>query len=214
MDLSGLFETAQTLMESAQASPWAIVPVIGIYVGLSFLAAPQFGLHAMTALVFGPALGLIYAWVATLLGAALHFALGKRFGNRLLERYGGERSNRISRKLARHGILAAAIIRLVPSGPFIVVNVAAGTSHMAFWRFFLGTAMGTLPKILAIALVGGSIMDLIATQDPVWLGMIAAGLALWIVLGWMVRHRFLSARADIATDVASVEAELSTLDKR
>lgn len=210
MNFSGLFETAQSLMEAAQTSPWAIFPVIGIYVGLSFLAAPQFGLHAMTALVFGPALGLVYAWIATLTGAALHFALGKRFGNRLLERYGGERSHRVSRKLAKHGILAAAIIRLVPSGPFIVVNVAAGTSHMAFWRFFLGTALGTLPKILAIALVGGGIVDLLATQDPVQLGMIAAGLALWLGIGWMVRHRFLSARAD----VANVEAELSTLDKR
>lgn len=210
MTFSGLFETAQRLMEAAQTSPWAIFPVIGIYVGLSFLAAPQFGLHAMTALVFGPAFGLAYAWIATLVGAALHFALGKRFGNRLLERYGSERSHRVSRKLAKHGILAAAIIRLVPSGPFIVVNVAAGTSHMAFWRFFLGTALGTLPKIMAIALVGGGIMDLIATQNPVKLGMIVAGLAVWIGIGWLVRHRFLSARAD----AANVEAELSALDKR
>ncbi|MEM6615815.1 MAG: VTT domain-containing protein, partial [Pseudomonadota bacterium] len=160
----------------------------------------QFGLHAASILIFGPVVGTFYAWIASLTGAAVHFMLGKRFGAKFLERYGGQRSQWISKKLAKHGILASAAIRLIPSGPFIVVNTLAGVSHMPFWKFLLGTAIGTPPKIIAIALVGGGLVDLIRSQDPFSIALIVAGITLWLVIGWFVKSRFFASEERIADD--------------
>jgi uncharacterized membrane protein YdjX (TVP38/TMEM64 family) len=58
--------------------------------------------------------------------------------------------NRITRRLARKGTMAIAIVRLLPIAPFSVVNAVAGASHIRPREFLLGTALGMLPGIVAI----------------------------------------------------------------
>ncbi|MEO1200288.1 MAG: TVP38/TMEM64 family protein [Pseudomonadota bacterium] len=171
-------------------APYAIFVVIGVFVTLSFAAAPQFGLVAACALVFGPQLGFLYSWIATMCGATLHFFLGDRFGSRALRQYGGVRTNMFSRKLGDHGILASALVRVVPTGPFVVVNVAAGVSHIPLWKFLLGTSIGTIPKTAVIAFVGGNLMDVIRNQRPQDIALIIGLLLLWLVLG-LIAKRYL-----------------------
>ena len=79
-------------------------------------------------------------------------------------------------------------MRLVPSAPFIVVNMAAGVTPMRVLDFTLGTAFGIVPKIVLTAFAGNSIVRLMKGQigrDALWLVVIAAA---WIALGWGARN--------------------------
>ena len=57
--------------------------------------------------------------------------------------------------IGKNGFMASLIVRLVPSAPFIVVNMAAGVTPMKVRDFVAGTAIGIIPKIALTAFAGG-----------------------------------------------------------
>ena len=77
-----------------------------------------------------------------LLSAAAGFVIGELMGAKLLERYSKSRLHKLSKQLSRKGILAVAILRMVPVAPYAIVNIVAGASHLNLGRFLLGTAIG------------------------------------------------------------------------
>lgn len=174
-------------LETARDTPWAFFAVVAVFVGLGFTGFPQFLLIGVTALVFGSVLGFVYSWVATMISASIHFLLAKRFGNSLLRRYGGERTNLFSRRVGERGILTSGIVRVVPSAPFIVVNCAAGVSHMPYWKFAVGTGLGTIPKTVIVAFMGGSFVAFLKSQDPKQLALVALFIGFWVALGFVAR---------------------------
>jgi len=84
--------------------------------------------------------------------------------------------------------MASGLLRVIPSAPFIVVNSAAGVSHMPYWKFALGTGLGTIPKTALVAFMGGSFVAFLRSQDPVHLVLFALFVVFWIGLGLGVRH--------------------------
>ena len=174
-------------LETARDTPWAFFAVVAMFVGLGFTGFPQFLLIGVTALVFGAAYGFVYSWVATMISASIHFLLAKRFGNSLLRRYGGEKTNLFSQRVGERGILTSGIVRVVPSAPFIVVNCAAGVSHMPLWKFVVGTGLGTVPKTAIVAFMGGSFVAFLKSQDPMQLLLVAMFICFWIALGVVAR---------------------------
>ena len=60
--------------------------------------------------------------------------------------------------VGRNGLWASAIVRLVPSAPFVVVNMAAGCTPMPFWMFLVGTAFGSVPKLALTAFAGAQVV--------------------------------------------------------
>jgi len=179
----------------AVASRWYALPItILIFTALSFLGAPQFGLMAATMVAFGPQTGFIYAWIATLSSASVNYFLGRWFGADILKRYGGDWANRISDFIGRNGLLASMIVRWVPSGPFIVVNMGFGVSKTPYWAFVLGTAIGTAPKIIVVGLAGQSILALLSGQNILLAAGLAAAVVLWLGImllarRWLRRNR-------------------------
>src|SRR5690606_38852022 len=139
-------------------------------------------------------LGFVYAWIATMVSALVNFVLARRFGAGLLRRYGGDGVNRISEMVGRTGFWSSLIVRIVPSAPFIVVNMAAGVSHMRLGAFLAGTGIGIVPKTALVAFLGGSIVNL-AEGENLTLALALGGAA----LGWLVAvlwaRRALRARA-------------------
>jgi uncharacterized membrane protein YdjX (TVP38/TMEM64 family) len=136
---------ARTLDES----PAAPLVVLLAYVVGGLLVVPVTALIIATGIVFGPLLGTVYALSGALLSAALTYSIGKRIGRHAVRKLAGSRLNRITRRLARKGTMAIAIVRLLPIAPFTVVNAVAGASHIGFREFMLGTALGMLPGIVA-----------------------------------------------------------------
>jgi phospholipase D1/2 len=139
--------TLTTLARDIDDMPFTPVVVIAFY-AIAGLLIPVTLLIAVTGIVFGPLYGALYAIIGSVASAVITYQVGKWIGRDTVHRYLGERVNRVSQKIARQGILAMAIIRVLPIAPFTVVNVIAGASHIGLRDYMLGTLLGMSPGIV------------------------------------------------------------------
>ncbi|HEX7634076.1 MAG TPA: VTT domain-containing protein [Noviherbaspirillum sp.] len=128
--------------------PFTPLAVVGSYVAAGLLVVPVTLLIAVTGIVFGPLQGSIYAIAGILMSAAVTYGLGYWLGRDVVQRFVGPRVNRLSRHIARRGIVAMVVIRMLPVAPFSVVNVVAGASHIRFRDYLIGTLLGMLPGVI------------------------------------------------------------------
>ena len=129
-------------------SPAAPLIVLAVYVIAGLLVVPVTVLIVATGVVFGPMLGTLYAFGGAIVSAAVTFAIGNHMGRNTVRRLAGPRLNRITRRLAKKGVIAIAVIRLLPVAPFSIVNAVAGASQISMREFMLGTALGMFPGIV------------------------------------------------------------------
>jgi uncharacterized membrane protein YdjX (TVP38/TMEM64 family) len=162
---------------------------------LAFLGVPQFMLIAAAVVAFGAWTGFAYSWIGTMVSALVGFYVGRVAGAGALKTLSGDSMRRFMDLVGRNGFLASLIVRLVPSAPFIVVNMAAGVTPMRLRHFALGTALGIVPKIALTAFAGNSIVQVLKGEGGahlVWLGVIVV---VWIAIGWFARN-WLKSRED------------------
>lgn len=160
----------------------------GITLG-SVLMVPVTLMVVAVALLYNTLLGFAYAFGGCLLGAMAGYLAGMLLGKDMLRNLAGRRINRLSRALARQGVLAMAVVRNLPVAPFGLVNVIAGASHIRFRDYVLGTALGMFPGVLAITLLGDSLGRLV--REPNWFNvLVALGVSLGILLAfWWLKRR-------------------------
>ena len=161
------------------------------FAALAFLGVPQFVLIAAAVVAFGPWWGLAYSWIGTLVSSVVGFGLGRRIGSRALASLGqlggGEGVARFMALIGRNGFTASLIVRLVPSAPFIVVNMAAGVTPMRFRDFVAGTALGIIPKIALTAFAGNSIVQAMKGGGGASLILLALAVVIWLGAGFVAR---------------------------
>ncbi len=193
---------------SSASSEWYALPVtVAVFTALAFVGAPQFALIGAAVFAFGPVQGFLFSWIATLVSATVDFWLGRVLGADTVRRYGGQTVNRISAFVGRNGFWASLIVRIVPSAPFIVVNMAAGVSRMNYFAFIAGAAVGVIPKTGVIAFFGGSLIALFAGGG--WragLALAAAAIA-WIGFMLFARRLLRSRDGPVAPPPEPEEAE-------
>jgi uncharacterized membrane protein YdjX (TVP38/TMEM64 family) len=131
-------------------NPIAPLPVLAAYLIGSLVLVPVTSLIVLTALIFGPFTGFLYAFAGCLLAAMLTYGVGSFFGKDLVRHVAGSRLNRFRERLARHGVLAIITVRVIPIAPFTIVNMMAGASHIRARDFLLGTVLGMGPGIFAL----------------------------------------------------------------
>lgn len=166
---------------------WSLPVAILAFAILAFIGVPQFVLIAAAVVAFGPWLGFAYSWIGTMVSSLVGFYLGRAAGARVLERFSGEGVSRFTRLVAKNGFLASLIVRLVPSAPFIVVNMAAGVTPMRMSHFAAGTALGIVPKIALTVFAGASIIEVMRGEigkNALWLAVLGAA---WLGIGWLAR---------------------------
>lgn len=136
------------------ASPLAPLGTVGAYVAGGLLGVPITVLVLATALVFDERLGTLYALAGALASALTTYGAGRLLGRHAVRRLAGRRLNRITRRLARRGVLAVAILRILPIASYSLVNAVAGASYIRLRDFILGTLLGVAPLVvLAFSLV-------------------------------------------------------------
>ncbi len=185
---------AERLIGAGRGTIWAPVVAVLAFVVLGLTGFPQFVMIAAAVVLFGPWYGFLYSWAGTMLSANLGFALGHIFGADLLRRFGGEHANQISAMVGRRGIIASALVRVVPFAPFVVVNMAAGVSHIRLSQFVMGTGLGIIPKMAFIAFIGGSLMSLAQGLNLWIIAAIVVVVIVWIGGGLWLRRTYLSTR--------------------
>jgi phospholipase D1/2 len=167
------------MADIAEAS-WGPVVVIAVYVVAGLVAFPVMLLIAVTAATFGAWPGMLYAAAGSIASALVTYLIGRQLGADLLRNLLGPRINRISRGIARRGVLAVAAIRLVPVAPFTLVNLVAGASRVRPLDYFVGTALGMAPGIALMSTLGSQVFDVLS--DPSWTEglLFVALIAVWV----------------------------------
>ena len=175
--------------EAVRGTPVSFIVVPAAYAVGGLLMAPITLLIGVTAMVFSPPWGTLYALGGCVSNALVTYLLGAVLGRRWVRKLAGRRLNRLSRQMAKQGILAVAVIRNIPVAHFGIVNMVAGASHIRLRDFLLGTALGMLPGIVAITVFTDRLLE--AFRKPNWINMgILAALALVILLAsWWAKKR-------------------------
>ena len=171
--LPGL-EEAETWLRDLAGSPWGLPAVILVFCIAAFFGVPQFALIAAAVAVFGPLMGAVYGWVANMLSGALTFWIGRTGGEAVVRRYAGPRAQKLSRLIGQNALIASAVVRSVPAGPFLIVNMVFGASAAKFRDFWIGMGVGIVPKIALVA-VGWKSLDSAFDGNPVVASLFAAG---------------------------------------
>lgn len=186
--VTGIGDHLDEQLAGLRNGPWGLPMTILLFIVTSFMAAPQFVLFAAAVVAFGPWLGCTYAMIGTIVAAWIHFYLGRFGGAKLVERYGGNTVNRLSRFIGRNDFLASLIVRSVPTAPAVVVNMAFGASQANFWRYTAGVIVGSIPKILIVALLGQSVLSAMGGSLALAIGAVITVVAIWISVALAARR--------------------------
>ncbi len=178
INLASLVALARQLEEL----PFTPFAVVGAYVVAGLAMVPVMLLIAVTGIVFGPGFGALYAVGGTMLSAAVAYGIGHWLGREAVQKLVGTRINKLSKRIARRGILAMVIIRMLPIAPFTVVNMVAGASHIRFRDYLIGTFIGMLPGIAMTVTFVHHLAETIRNPSPGTVAVLAAVAATIILL--------------------------------
>jgi phospholipase D1/2 len=186
MDVTSL---VASLEEVANGPMALLMTVAGFLIG-GVLVMPVMILIAVTILAFGPWWGFWYALIGMTASALLTFGIGRLLGRRLMDHLSGSWVHRISRTLAKKGLLTVVTLRILPVAPFSILNAVAGASHIRARDFFLGTVLGELPGLVGLALFLDQVTETIRHPELgsiLLLVVIAAGIVLiaWALGRWL-----------------------------
>ncbi len=183
-------QTLATSVTTALHGPWGPAFLAAGYILGSLIAVPVTLLILVTALVYGPALGSLYALAGSLLAATATYELGYYLGRPGVERLSGGSIHRLSERLARRGILTIVAVRIIPVAPFTVVNLFAGASHIGRRDYLIGTLIGMIPGVAAMSVFAEGIMALVRDAD--FKQFLVAAIALVFIIGLtlLARHLF------------------------
>jgi uncharacterized membrane protein YdjX (TVP38/TMEM64 family) len=159
-------ETLQHAAEGIKSHPLTPLIVIGIFAIAGLIAFPVTLLIITTALTFGPLWGTVYSILGSLVSGLMGYAVGHYMGRNTIQKLAGSSINKLSRRLAKHGVLAIITVRIIPVAPFTVINLVAGGSHINTRDFTIGTLIGMLPGILGITVFADSLMRTVQNPDP------------------------------------------------
>lgn len=169
--------------------PFGLPVLILAFCVSAFIAVPQFVLIGVAIYAFGPGLGSVYSWIATLVSGAMTYWLGVISGQSVLARFSSRRLDRFAAFVGRNAFAASAIVRNIPTGPFLVVNMAFGALRASFWGFLGGMAVGVIPKIAVVGFAGKGIRAAVEGNPALALIMIIAAVSVLGGLVAYVRHR-------------------------
>jgi len=119
---------------------------------------------------FAVALPLVMAaWTVSLL---LAYALGAVAGRPMALRLAGERRVELAeRVVARGGVPALLLARLVPFVPMSLVGYVAGAARVPLWRYTWTTVIGILPITAAATYLGHALDDFSLSDPLVWVAV-------------------------------------------
>jgi uncharacterized membrane protein YdjX (TVP38/TMEM64 family) len=156
---------------AAAAGGHVLAPVAAV-VGSALLVAalvPRTLLALAGGALFGTLAGALYVLVGVTTGAALAFCVGRLLGRGFVSTRLRGRFALIEAAVARRGVWAVVVCRLIPIVPFAISNYVFGTTSVRPRQMISGTMLGALPATLAYAALGS------ATMHGDWLGAKVAG---------------------------------------
>ncbi len=176
-----------------KANPFSPVLVPLVYVALGILSFPVTLIIMATIVVYGPLWGGGYALAGTVMSAATLFFIGRFLGKNIVRKLSGSLINSINQYLSQAGLTAVIVFRIIPIAPFSLINLIAGISAIRLRDFLLGTLIGILPGIIAIALVADRLSQSLRQPDIMNFSILTAvivslGIGLFGLRKWIKRR--------------------------
>jgi phosphatidylserine/phosphatidylglycerophosphate/cardiolipin synthase-like enzyme/uncharacterized membrane protein YdjX (TVP38/TMEM64 family) len=159
-------ESLEQFFSNLSGSPWVIPALFGSFFLAGLVGVPINLLLVAATLTLGPWLTFSCGFTGSLCSAIVAFLVGHWGGKSVLQRFIGDKINKLSQQVGNRGVLSVALIRVVPVAPFVVVNLVAGISKLKLRVFFLGSILGMLPGMLGVVLVTHQARS--AFTDPTW----------------------------------------------
>jgi uncharacterized membrane protein YdjX (TVP38/TMEM64 family) len=132
-----------------------VIAVAGSAV-LTAALAPRTLLAGVGGLVFGFTSGVLYIMLGITLGALIAHTVGRFLGRDFMARHLSGRLLAMEQAVAKRGMLAIVISRMIPLVPFGVANYIFGTTSVRIGAFLAGTVVGALPATLAYSALGSA----------------------------------------------------------
>ncbi|HWO67534.1 MAG TPA: TVP38/TMEM64 family protein [Umezawaea sp.] len=142
-------------------------------------------LCAVSGLLFGPVLGVPVVWVGAVLGAVGSFLVGRGLSKDAVERLAGKRMASVNALLDRYGAATVFVLRMLPLGPFALLNYVIAVTSLPLRGFLLGTGAGIVPGVVVYTALGGTAEH---PSSPLFLSAIGA-LVVMTVGGAVVARR-------------------------
>jgi uncharacterized membrane protein YdjX (TVP38/TMEM64 family) len=172
-------------------SPLALfAATIAAYVGGALLTVPIGLLIIATAFLFHGAGGMALALAGALAAALALYGAGRLVGREAMRRLTGESLNAITRRLARRGALAIAVLRLVPVASYSTVSAVAGASSIRLRDFVVGTLLGVAPLVVIIFSLVNRARAVYLEPGPASYASLAAAAGIVAAGGFIVWRRF------------------------
>jgi phospholipase D1/2 len=180
-DLADIGYVVSVFSQHSQSELAPLFAVMAFVLG-GLVVFPVIVLIAATAAALGPWIGAFSALAGVLASSLMLFMIGRFLGHKRLQSLLGARALRVQRRIVGKGVVAVAMIRMVPVAPFSVVNVLAGASQLRLTDFLIGTVIGMAPGIITMAALGAQIADF--AKNASWSNAVplALTITLWIAV--------------------------------
>ena len=176
-------------MSAWRSSPLAMLAMLACFVLGGLIVFPVNLLIAASVVVFGPIVGAIVALVGSVSSAAVLHQIGRSFPEHAWwMRIVGRHAERLRERVVRHGVLAVAVVRLLPIAPYSIVSVAAGAIEIRRMPYLVGTALGMLPGIMLYALFVDRARKVIADPQPLSWAMLLFAMILIVAVALLLRR--------------------------
>lgn len=154
LPLVSWMHTALELVD--RLGPWGPVLFISLYVVATVCLVPGSALTLGAGAVFGMAWGTAYVSIASTLGAAAAFLVGRHLArDAVLRRFEGDgRFDAIDRAVGAAGWKIVFLTRLSPVFPFTLLNYAFGLTRVPFGHYLLASWIGMLPGTVLYVYLG------------------------------------------------------------
>ncbi|HVV96400.1 MAG TPA: VTT domain-containing protein [Rhodanobacteraceae bacterium] len=175
-------------LSALRSSPVAALAMLGVFLVGGLLVFPVNILIAASIVAFGPVVGAAIALLGSLASALLLHAIGSLLPERIHARFAGATVERMRERIVRHGVLAVAIVRLVPIAPYSIVSLAAGAAGVRRVPYLAGTALGMAPGIALYAVFVDRARAVIADPRPLSWAMLLFAIVLIVAIALLLKR--------------------------
>lgn len=142
---------------AGSVGPWFPLAFLAAHIVVTVFPFPRTAFTLAAGLLFGPALGVAIAVVASTVSAVIALLLVRAAGWQLDRLVSHPKLDAVDARLRQRGWPVVISMRLIPAVPFSVLNYAAGASAVRVVPYTLATVVGLLPGTAAVVILGDAL---------------------------------------------------------
>jgi len=142
---------------ATSVGPWFPLAFLAAHILVTVFPFPRTAFTLAAGLLFGPALGVPLAVLASTVSALIALLLVRAAGWQLNKLVRHSRVESLDERLRERGWITVLSMRMIPAVPFSVLNYAAGASAVRVLPYTLATLGGLTPGTAAIVILGDAL---------------------------------------------------------